>query len=280
MRGTEIDFYNVVGSSLDDDGFLGVLPDAYGERGGPLHEVHHPAGLWHMPQDPGAGPGGQPDPAKAAHFLSITQGSRSHAILLHDVRSVPKLPLGVAGETVLYNGFGAFTRYRADGAIFHATTTTGGSSDGVAVVDTTTPTSHQRYGPWGRERFDKTGYRLRTTAGARFYLGYVDGVVPGIKTTAGLQADAVDIQGNKSVTIAPAGGQAMGVAKAQPLVTVLTAIATALQSIQSSLSLITPSSGGGSGGGPAAAACLSAVEAAVSQVSGALQLIQTGTAIG
>lgn len=274
-----LDMQLVAGTDVDENGFMSAQPDAYGEAGGALHEVHHIGGHWYRPRDPVVDPGsGQPDPAKAAHMLTLLEGGQGHAIILHDPRTVPGLPLGVLGEAVTYSDFGHFTRHRADGAICQVTTDKGGDPSGQTIETRTSPTGHLRYGPWGREVFDASGYRITHAGGARFSLGYAGGMLPGLSSTATLAADMVSLNGTL-VVIGPTAASPVPVAKAQPLVTILGQVATALTSIQAAFGTITPGPTS-TGGGPAAAACAAAVAQAVSSIGSALFAIATQTQIG
>lgn len=269
------DIQLVCGTAVDENGFLVAQPDAYGEQGAPAFEVHHPGGLWHCPDDPEIDPAtGLPQAGKSAEMLTAIEGSLGHAWLLHDPRIVPGLPLGVKGETVVYGTSGTFHRHRADGSILDVTTSAGGDPSGQTIAQEVTPTGHRRYGPWGREVFDQTAYRVVHAGGARFSLGYAGGILPGLSSYCRLQAHMVELNGS-AITIGPTGSPGMGVAKAQPLVAILQLLLAATEALSAGVagSVMT-------GGQAAAAAAAPAIAAAQVALASAVATIATQTAIG
>jgi len=263
----EFDIQNVASTSVDENGFLSLVPDAYGEKGGPVHEGLHLGGLWHCPLDPVTDPkSNAPDASRSAQMLTIGVGSERLAIPLHDVRTVPLLPLGKKGETALYSAFGSFTRHRADGAIVHATTDKGGyANGGTAVVDATTPEHHTRYGPWGVEVFDTSSYRLRHVGGASFGIGYAGGLAPGSDTYAIVSADTIFLRGT---TIIGDPDSAGAVAKAEELTEIMALVATALTALQASVAATTTGGGGSAAPVAAAVAAIATMLESISTLSG------------
>lgn len=270
-RGTlEWDIQTVIGSHVDEDGFLELQLDDLGDEGGPPVPVQYIHGLWACPLDAEVDPdSGQPIPAKASAAFSIYEGGERHCVPLSDPRTIGQLPLGKPGEAILHNDYGCYVRLHENGAISAATTTDGGAPSGQAVTQWVQPTYFARSAPWGQERFDQHAYRIRHVGGARLTLGYAGGLVPGQGSTFRAQADMVEINGS-SVSIGPSGVPAGPVVAAQQFQTVLTAVGVALTAVQTSLADPTLL------GSPSAAP----VAAAVALIATFLETCSTRTAVG
>lgn len=277
MPRVEWDLVNTATTSIDEDGFELSQHDADGEQGSLPFETHHPQGLWSRPFDGVTGSDGQVDAAQSGNQLIFYLGGVGHALKLEDPRVMPNVPAPAPGETVLYGHVGCFTRFHADGSVSIATTDSGGGASGQTIAQRVTPSSFERYAPWGRETFDAMSYRIAHVGGSKLTLGYVSGPGPleGGQSYARIQAQIVEINGSM-VSVGPSGADAEPVAKAQPLVDVLNSVMLALQAIQIGIAGITPTSGGG----PAATAMLGAIQSAQASVSGALLAISTQTAVG
>lgn len=279
MSTLNLDIVNITSTYQDPDGFLVGTYDADGDKGSPAHPIRHVGGVVHRPLDPVIDPAsGQPDPSKSCSALLYYQGGQGHLIPLDDVRSVAQLPAVLPGERMFGSDFGSFTRWHADGSIDDSTTTAGGAGNGQSVYSRVAPDNFERNAPWGRERFDATGYLLAPQGGALFMGGYAGGILPNAGSYWRLAADMIEINGG-AVTIGPTGAVGQPVAQAPALVAILGSIATALQAINTAIATFVP--------GSAAtfvptqvASVISAVAAAQSAIGGALQAISTQTAVG
>lgn len=282
-----VDIANVVGTSVDEDGFQSTQWDAEGEElASPSPgQAHHAFGFWGRAPDAvvepaiqgGAGSGGV-DPSRAAQCLKLEEGGLTHLIDLQHVPTQAILPTLLPGESMQYSSAGNFIRVQTDGSVSISTTDAGGAPTGQAIAFRVRPTERVYFAPWGTETFDAYGYRIRHVGGARLTLGYMAGLpepLSGGQSTARLAADVVEITGS-GVAIGPTAAVRQAVAQALPLSIVLESIATALQAIQIAMATITTVSPGAA----AAAASAPAVEAAVAAVSSALETISTQTAIG
>lgn len=268
-------------SAYDDDGWLGVQPDALGENASGVkpYEVHNPGGIVHRPLDPVVDPVSLlPDESQAAQILVGMRGRLGVVLVLGDPRVVPNLPTAQKGETFVYGDAGQFERFHADGSISRYTTTDGGASTGQTIVEWLTPTQRDFSAPWGRETFDAMGYRLTAINGgqsiASITMGGATGLPPGLDGYMTLQAPIVEIDGN--VSIGPTGVPQFGVLQALPTTTALGALVTALNSLVATLSgnTIGPSFF------PGLPALTSAVAAAVAAIQSLPKTCATQTSIG
>lgn len=271
-----VDIENVTGSHVDADGFLTVTCDVDGEQGSVPHEVHHLGGLWYCPLDPVTDPNsGAPDPSQAGQALTLAEGGGAHCLLLSNPKTVKTLPIGVKGETMVFNDFGAFSRWHKDGSITHSTTTAGGASSGQTVADRILPDSFIRFAPWGRETFNMTGWRVSHVGGGALKLGTAGGLAPGLSSYFRATADMIELNGS-AVHIGPTGSIIQPVAQALPLSAILTNIATALQAVQVAIGSITSISPGSA----ALPALIPIIETAVASIASAMTTMPTRTAIG
>jgi hypothetical protein len=254
-KSLELDIVNIVSTNIDPDGFLSGTYDADGDAGSPSHQVGAIHGLFSRPLDPAIDPAsGQPDPEKACRSLLYYQGGQGHLIPLDDVRTVATLPPILPGETMVLSDFGNFTRYHADGSIDDSTTTTGGSSTGQSVYSRVAPDNFEWLAPWGRMRYDATGFMLAPLGGALLMGGYAGGILPNLGSYWRIAADMVEINGG-AVTIGPTGAVGQPVAQAPALVAILGTIAQ--------VAIVTQ-----------------AVQACQAAIAGALPAISTQTAVG
>jgi hypothetical protein len=81
-------------SEYDENGFLGIQIDAYGEgkAGVQAYESHGVGGFLYRPCDPELDSDGNPVPSTAAQVLYALEGGRGHAWCLNDPKSVARLP--------------------------------------------------------------------------------------------------------------------------------------------------------------------------------------------
>lgn len=98
-----------VATFYDDDGFLGVQCDVYGEgdAGMPPYQGLAPYGFYGRPRDPGAD-------GKGANVLYWNDGDESHAIALNDPRVAAVLPTLPKGGSVHHGGWGGFAIWDDD----------------------------------------------------------------------------------------------------------------------------------------------------------------------
>lgn len=103
----------------DADGFIGVVPDAYGQSkaGVQPYELHSPHGFLSFPLDPDTD--GQGNPGRGCTMLTALEGGRGHAWLSSDPRVVERLPRLVKGGSLLYGGP---LKQRPSFALFDGTT--------------------------------------------------------------------------------------------------------------------------------------------------------------
>lgn len=286
-HGMHVDIVNVVGTSVDGDGFESIQWDADGEQdSAPTPgQSYHPFGAWGRPPDAvvepstnGAAGAAAPDPSKSCQCLKLEEGSLTHLLALCHPPTQAILPTPAAGEHITYASSGCFTRHHADGSISLATTDAGGAPTGRTIAFRVRPTERTFFAPWGRESFDQYGFRVSHVGGARLTLGYVSGLpapLTGGRSTARVQADIVEVSGS-AIAIGPSAALRQAVAQAAPLVEILSSIGAALQAINTAMATITTTTPGAT----AAAASLPVVEQAVAAIGAALVTISTQTTIG
>lgn len=263
-------------SIYDEDGFLGVQVDAYGEEDSGVHpyEAHSPFGLLARPLDPELDAAGQPRSDRACQVLYALEGGRGHAIPLGDPRVILKLPQLEKGETLLYSAFGQFVRLDSRGAIT-LFTTDDGSVDGASVYFQVAPDGFRWVAPWGMLTFDATGFHVIHASGARIDLGGIYGLpapLDQVTSYASFQAGAVSADAS-AVTLGPGAGH-MPLAAQPPLQAYLASIAMALGAIQKALAGFVPGTGGANFPPPLTAA----VSAAIDTVATPPVLASTATA--
>lgn len=276
-RPLEFDIQNVTGVSTDEDGFTSLTHDDDGEQGGAPVPIQHWHGIWSVPLEPtSVDPNSlEPDPTQSAASLTAYEGALRHCFPLSSPAVIKNLPIGVKGETIVHNSFGAFSRYHKDGSISHSTTSTGGGADGQTVADRTTPTMHTRFGPWGRETFDATGYRIKHTGGARFALGYAGGLFPGLSSYARIEAHMFEVNA-AAIALGPKGSICQSVAQVIPLVELLQSVMLAVEAVFAAAATITTATPGPSVM-PAAAPAIADAQALLAT---ALEDLATVTTIG
>lgn len=260
------------------DGYHEMQVSMTGGGGTSAGAVHFPYGVFARAPDPSKA-GDEVDPAGATVALYWRDGNELHAMPLEDSRDVDRLPLLKKGETILYAHAGQFIRLHETGTISFATSTKGGALEGDPVTFQIKSTGLYFTAPWGRLIFDRTGFHVVTTAGARIDLGPMVGA-PGLDavgTAAVLKAGSVMID-SPLASIGPIGVLPDNAVKATPLQAYLTALNTQVTQLASAVSAIvagltaTPATAGavGSAAGPSGAAT-----AAIGAVETALKLLDT-----
>lgn len=230
------DLYKATFSETDQDGFLVVQPDHYGEKngGGPPGEVHFPFGFWSNPLDPDVDSAG--NVGEGCNAFIAWEGSEPHVLLGSDPRVTPLLPNRVKGESGIYGAKGNFVRCQVDGAVTMYTTADA-TTAGQVIYRRAAPNGFADVAPWGRQTFDANGWRVVTASGARFVMGGIGGLsapLGAIDSYAKLSAATVRIQGTV-ITLGPATGVSDAVAKATPALTSLDAIQAALTAVSALL---------------------------------------------
>ena len=96
-------------SEVDDDGFIGVQPDVYGEGAGMVpYELHHTFGFASRPRDPDVDGNEVVEPGGACTLMIANEGDKGHAWLCSDPRYVDKSPLVKKGGSAQYGATGTF----------------------------------------------------------------------------------------------------------------------------------------------------------------------------
>lgn len=277
----EWDILNHVSSNIDPDGFHEATGDEAGEdnSGALPGQSHHMFGSMGRAPDAVLDPSsGQPDPSKSAGLLRAYEGGTAHTWQMEHAPTMAILPSIVAGEHLTYAAAGNFTRHYLDGSIAQSTTD-GGGVDGRSVSTWIRPTYFARNAPWGTEKFDATGYRIRHVGGAARSMGYFSGGPPPIGGGKAYIRDVSDIHDivAGTITIGPPGADAEPVVKATALIEgVLAPMMDAIRALQIAMATITTTTPGAT----AAASVEAQIEAAQLAVGTALELVSTQSAIG
>ena len=204
-------------------------------------QLYHPLGFAAIPFD--ANKKGQ------CQALQISLGYDDALIALDDPRAMNRLPPLKKGESLMYGYWGNFVRCKSDGSVAIFTTTKGTVEDptGKSVWLSVKTDSFERVAPWGRERFDASGWHIRHAGGSRIDMGAIQfpgplGALP-IGTYLSMQADMVSLVAS-SVALGPQAlpgalpgmpGSREPLAKADTLLVVLAAINAAATSMQALL---------------------------------------------
>jgi hypothetical protein len=115
--GLHWDLAAVLLTEFDDDGFLTVQHDAYGEENKkqpPIFELHHAFGFISRPLDPEKDEDGELLPGKACTVFYATDGSTHHGFLGHDPRCVAVYPPLKKGGSAFYCATGSFASFDGD----------------------------------------------------------------------------------------------------------------------------------------------------------------------
>jgi hypothetical protein len=220
--------HRVTYSEVDDNGFVGIQFDGFGEErsGIPAIEVHHPFGLMANPPEP------DPNGEFSCDVLIGYDGDQPHAWLYSDPRSRVVLPIIKRGETLLYGFAGNMVRMHDDGRI-SIFTTDDATPNGKTIALQIMPTGLLFSAPWGKITFDATGFHVLHSSGAAIDLGAIGGLPAPLNaissyvklTACSAQTEATIIaNGTTAGTTEP-------VAKATTLLTVLGTLSTALAKV-------------------------------------------------
>lgn len=241
----------------EEDGYHENQVSMTGGGGTSTGAVHFPYGVFARAPDPDKA-GEEVDPAGATTALYWHDSNDLHMMPLEDSRAVDKLPLLKKGETIVYAQAGQFIRLHESGTISFATSTKGGALEGEPVTFQIKSTGLYFTAPWGRLIFDRTGFHVVTTAGARIDLSPMTGVplLEQVGTAAIIKAGTVLID-SPLASIGPSLpglGPPDNTVKATPLQAYLTALNTQVTQLMAAVNAIaagltaTPTTAGAAGG--------------------------------
>lgn len=254
------DLYKVQSTDVDVDGFILIQPDWYGEKGGPAAEYWAPFGIWGRPLPPDVDEHGQV--LGGCNVMIASEGGKTLAMVAHDPRTVPKLPPLKDGEVVVTATGINFMRCEKNGAVTMFATEDN-TANGRSCFLQMAPTGQRCEAPWGYQRFDATGFHVKTASGARFDLGGIGMPAPldQLNSYALLKAASIKLSA-PLITLGPLGGVSDKLAKATTLLAALTAVSAAIKAANALAAAATP--GAGSGAAAAAStAALAALDAAL-----------------
>lgn len=223
----------------EEDGYHENQVSMTGGGGTSTGAVHFPYGVFARAPDPDKA-GDEVDPAGATTALYWHDSNDLHMMPLEDSRAVDKLPLLKKGETIVYAQAGQFIRLHESGTISFATSTKGGAIEGEPVTFQIKSTGLYFTAPWGRLIFDRTGFHVVTTAGARIDLGPMVGA-PGLDavgTAAMIKAGTVTIDA-PMVSVGTLAGIPDNTVKATPLQLHLAALNAQVATLTAAVNAIT-----------------------------------------
>ena len=258
--------HNVTYSEVDDNGFVGVQFDAFGEEksGMPTVEVMHPYGLMSQPAEP--------DPnvdAFTCQALIGWEGHSAYAWLCSDPRTRVLTPYLKKGETLLYGHKGNFVRMHDDGRV-SVFTTDDGTINGKTISFQVKPDGFLWAAPWGKMTFDATGFHVLHASGAAIDLGAIGGVpapLDALSSYVKLTGAMAQIEAS-AVAVGTASTPADPPAKTTPLLAVLGSIALNLEALQAAIAAL-PGVGTGAGAPALITAAATATTNAVAAIGAA-----------
>lgn len=268
----EFRIHQISYSENDDNGFIGVQFDAFGEQksGMPTVEAHFPTGYAARPLDPLVDPDGNPQ--FGCNVLVGWEGQEAHAWPLSDPRSRLVTALLQKGEAMMFGAPGNFVRMHADGRI-SLFTTDDNTPNGKTVALQVKPDGFLFSAPWGKITFDATGFHVLHSSGAALDLGAIGGLpTPLDAISSYVKLTGAMIQQEASIIVnGTAAGLADAPAKSAPLLAALAALSTALADLATMLPTLT--NGGGPVTAPTLVTTVTAISAAVSAIASATPLI-------
>lgn len=233
------------------------------------------ARAWYLPDI-----GDQVTVAVPAQFGTTPGASVIIAVTKPNPQPLPALK---PNEPVLMGPARNFVRLHTDGKI-SLFTTDDGTKSGKSVFAQIRPDGFRMVHPYAKLMLDKTGFHVFHSSGARIDLGAVSGMpapLDSLGSYAKVSAAMVQLEGS-AVSLGTASGVQDQVAKATPTLACLSAIATALSSLQGALDVISaaaaaalatpapPATTWAAGMSPALATAESAVIAAVAAANAAV----------
>lgn len=273
---------NALLSEYDDNGFLGIQIDAYGEdkSGVGALEAINVLGLYSRPLDPQQDDSG--DTGFASYTVTLWEGNDALAVPFSDPRSIPGFPQLQKGETIIYASAFNFVRLHADGRI-STMCTTDGTANGEVIAFEVGPNGFALRGPWGKLTHDGLGLHFLHISGARLDLGAIAGLpapLDAVQSYAQIKAHTVAVAGT-AVTVGT--GDFDPAAKATPTLEVFTAEQAAIAALQATVNALAAAVTAitaiplNSAAAPAAAAAVAAAAASASAVSASGTAVGTGT---
>lgn len=222
-------------SEVDDNGFIGIQFDAFGEgdSGMPTVEAHFLDGYMCRPLDPDVDSEGKP--SFGCNVLVAWEGHQAHVIPLSDSRKRPLLPVLQKGERMIYGATGSFVRMHADGRI-SLFTTDDATPNGKTVALQVMPDGLLFSSPWGTLKFDNSGFHLLHVSGAGIDLGAIAGLpapLDQLGSYCTLTA-AIHQRNGTAISDGPAGATDP-VAKSTPLLTFITSVMSYLTTVQTAI---------------------------------------------
>ncbi len=225
FRGIRYDLGTSQLTEYDEDNFLGVHVDGYGENGslGPM-ECHHPYGFLGRPRDPDSD-------GRGALVQFWLEGDKGYAIALEDVRIASLFPVAKKGGSLQYAATGSF--HEIDG-------TDGTHTIYVPYSFVGTVPSKAHLIQVGLDPNGKPVVNILSGEGPRVTILEKEITIANRAGDIWIRINETEgtISGNWKVTgaldicssIAPPGSESFPVAKAQEVITALQAIATCLNS--------------------------------------------------
>ena len=298
----ELDIGNATYSSWDEDGFMCVAWDSYGNEDGntapgnapvagtAAFEAHHPLGFVARPLDPILDPDGNADPTQSCNVMIGLMGGKGHAWPLEDTRVMPLLPQLRKGESMQYGpAWGQFCRMHEDGKISFYTTIGQPAADIDNPGDPfyleldPNPGPSQGFnvvGPWGKLTWGPAGFHARMFGGPSIDLGTIAGVPAPLSSLGSyFRVSAAMSQLNSGIVANGTGKtpNAGAAAVAVPTIVALTALTSAVETLTTEIAAAVGSipASAPSGGQAAGAAIASAAAAFTTAAAGILATATT-----
>lgn len=231
---SNIDIVVAHSSTVDDDGFVGITCDWIGDDPGVEEpEAYHPLGFVAVPMDADLDPTGT-IVVNGCTVLRFDEADRVYTMALTDPRAMKNLPNWNKGDGAMYapSGYGNFIRCSYDGTLQAKTA----DANGLDIYLTISPdwsSGRTFYAPWGTEKFDQTGWHLRTQWGAAVDVGgFSDGgplAALGMTSSFKVRAAMASLEA-QVVKLGPGSGQTP-VALAAPLAQLISSVIGAVQII-------------------------------------------------
>lgn len=263
MPGTRpiaVDTHIAQATTIDEDGWIMVQPDGYGEKGSGYHELVCPMGFIARPLDPATDD--QQNITAGTPMFSFIEGGKWLEMPLTDKRVMAGLPSLKKGESMQYGSKFNFVRCTDTGAIA-VFCTTDMTATGQSIQWDSSPNGQHYSGPWGTQVYDATGYHIRTTSGARLDMGGIGGLpAPMSALNSYFNVGAASVKVRSSIiALGPDGGVFDAAAKATPTLALLAAVQAVLTALASPGGVV--STTGPCTFGPAVAPALAALASAL-----------------
>lgn len=232
--GFEFRIHQASFSEVDDNGFINIQYDAFGEKksGVPAAEAHHPFGFMSRPDDPQVDANGEPQ--FGCNVLVGYEGEQAHVWLASDPRSRLVLPVIQRGESIIFGAGGNFIRCHRDGRL-SMFTSDDGTTTGKTVAFQVKPDGFIWSAPWGKMTFDATGFHMLHSSGAAIDAGAIGGLPAPLSALGSyVKLTAAMVQLEASII---ANGVSAGASEPATKATTLAALLATMQAV---LALIGP----------------------------------------